>query len=320
VRVADLEALEQELKARNAKIATDFHAKRKDVEALVEKQNKQLKEAGLPPITVDDARVGYDIGGEAKPLPGKFSGSRRAVSMLLGQPVWGDHMPFPGGTGGPDETDESHSTDGFHDLPYAYAQDIGTSGGRPEEGEAGLGYNQETMDKIARNLQKMGSSVDSLTLGQDYREVLPNGYEVEIYTSAASGHDDHLHVAMKWVGGGQATGGSVSGGGAGSAGGSSSSGGGFSAGGAPAIGSGSGNPLGFGQGTGASWRDLPLQGLSGGGQDYDEGGVDSAVTTMAETSDPTSGGAAVKSGIEQMAALPQVRKKKKVPRFSNNPI
>jgi hypothetical protein len=293
---------------------------RKDVEALVEKQNKQLKEAGLPPITVDDARVGYDIGGEAKPLPGKFSGSRRAVSMLLGQPVWGDHMPFPGGTGGPDETDESHSTDGFHDLPYAYAQDIGTSGGRPEEGEAGLGYNQETMDKIARNLQKMGSSVDSLTLGQDYREVLPNGYEVEIYTSAASGHDDHLHVAMKWVGGGQATGGSVSGGGAGSAGGSSSSGGGFSAGGAPAIGSGSGNPLGFGQGTGASWRDLPLQGLSGGGQDYDEGGVDSAVTTMAETSDPTSGGAAVKSGIEQMAALPQVRKKKKVPRFSNNPI
>ena len=285
-----------------------------NLETVLGKQNKQLRAAGLKPVDVDGVRVGYGLSGQPKPLPGKFSGARRAVSMVLGQPVWGDHMPFPGGTGGPDETEESHSTGGFHDLPNAYAQDIGTAGGRPEEGEQGLGYDQATMDKIARGLQKMGADIDGLTLGEDYRATLPNGYEVELLTSVASGHGDHIHLGMSWVGAGAATGGSVSGGGAGYA----SSGGGGGAG--PSM-LGMGGVLGSGGGAGSSWRDMPFgEVLSGGGQDYDEAGVDSAVTTMAETADPTDEGAAVKSGVEQMAALPQVRKKKKVPRFSNNPI
>lgn len=148
-----------------------------------------------------------------KPLPGKFKGARKAVSRLLGQPVWGDHMPFEGGRGGPDETEGSHSTGGFHDLANSYAQDIGSSGGREEEGEGGLGYDQATMDKITRGLRKMGSSVGKLQLGQDHRETLPNGYEVELLTSPESGHGDHIHIGMKWVGGGGDTATSTSGGG-----------------------------------------------------------------------------------------------------------
>jgi hypothetical protein len=286
-----------------------------NLETVLGKQNKQLRAAGLKPVDVDGVRVGYGLGDEPKPLAGPYSGARRAVSIVLGQPVWGDHMPNPeyGIQGGPDETTTSHSK-GFHYQANSYAQDIGSAGGRPEEGEGGLGYDQATMDKIARGLQKMGADIDGLTLGEDYRATLPNGYEVELLTSVASGHGDHIHFGMRWVGAGAATGGSVSGGGAGYA----SSGGGGGAG--PSM-LGMGGVLGSGGGAGSSWRDMPFgEVLSGGGQDYDEAGVDSAVTTMAETADPTDEGAAVKSGVEQMAALPQVRKKKKVPRFSNNPI
>jgi hypothetical protein len=280
-----------------------------------EKEAETLQKQGIPAPNPLGSIGGGTEGGEPRPFNGKFMGARKAVSIVLGQPVWGDHMPAADGSfrGGSDEVLGGHDMGGQHALSNAYAQDIGNSGGRPEEGEEGLGYDQPTIDKIVEGLQKMGSSIpDDFKLGQDWQgETLPNGYQPLLLTSVASNHGDHVHFGMQWVGKG-ASSGSAGGGSAGASYGGGSGGG---------MGT-TGDVLGFGltpnEAVNESIQRLRNIQVGGEGQTYDEGGVDSAVSAVANESASGAETDEVKSVTEAMAALPSIgqKKKKKVPRFS----
>lgn len=148
------------------------------------------------------ARVARTGGEGAAPRRkrGPFAGSRRMVSRILGQPVHGDKEP-------------GHAAGGDHDpaTPGAYAQDIGSVGGNPAEGEGGLGWNQETVSRAARRIRRLGGSIPKgFRLGQDWEGTVA-GYRIQLLT-APHGTGPHVHLGARWVGG-TAPSGTVSGGG-----------------------------------------------------------------------------------------------------------
>ena len=118
---------------------------------------------------------------------GPYAGSQRMVSKILGQPVWGDK-------------EEGHSASGDHDpsQPMSYAQDIGSSGGNPEEGEQGLGYDENTLDEIERNLRQMGADVPDLSIGQNWDGNV-QGYQIQLITEV-HGSGPHVHLGARWTG------------------------------------------------------------------------------------------------------------------------
>jgi hypothetical protein len=145
-------------------------------------------------------------GGEVKKLKGPFDGSRAMVRKILGAKVRGDK-------------EEGHSSTGDHDpsQPNAYAQDIGSAGADPAENEPP--YSQKTLNRMVKNLRKLGGDVPSLTLGQDNWEGMVNGYYVHVLT-IEHGTGPHIHAGARWTGestgvgyaeeGGEEGGGSVS--------------------------------------------------------------------------------------------------------------
>lgn len=153
-------------------------------------QKKKLNKFGIQPKTKASR--------DPFKLPGPHDGSQAMVSQLLGQKVKGDKEP-------------GHSPTGYHSIAGAYAQDIGSAGGNAAEGEAGLGYNQQTLGKIVRNLRKKGAKVPDLKIGDNWSGTV-KGYDIQLITEV-HGSGPHIHLGAKWNG--QATGsGVVSGGGA----------------------------------------------------------------------------------------------------------
>jgi len=157
-------------------------------------QKKNLSRSGL-----DVAKVAGASRDSLK-LKGPYDGSRAMVSQLLGQKVKGDK-------------EAGHSPTGYHSVAGAYAQDIGSAGGNASEGEAGLGYNQQTLNKIVNNLRKKGAKVSDLELGDNWSGTV-KGYDIELITKL-HGSGYHIHLGAKWNGA-PTSGGIVSGGSAGS--------------------------------------------------------------------------------------------------------
>lgn len=119
---------------------------------------------------------------------GPYAGSRRVVSSLLGQPVWGDKEP-------------GHSAGGMHDPanPDAYAQDIGSAytQGNPAEGEPA--YGQGTVSEVVENLRRRGAEIPSdFQLGSNW-EGNVDGYDIEFLT-APHGTGPHIHLGAEWTG------------------------------------------------------------------------------------------------------------------------
>lgn len=145
-----------------------------------------------------------------KPKPGPFSGSRRMVREIVGAKVRGDKEP-------------GHSSGGMHDPsnPNAYAQDIGSAGPNPAEGESKIPYSEQTVKRIARNLRKKGADIPKdFSLGQNW-EGKVEGYNIELITQT-HGSGPHIHIGAEWapgsssssyVSGGAATGASGASGG-----------------------------------------------------------------------------------------------------------
>ena len=124
--------------------------------------------------------------GSAKPLPGPYAGSRRFVSKLVGQPVYGDKEP-------------GHAGGGMHDPvnPMAYAQDINRPGGRPSEGEPA--FSEQTVDEIVRNLRSQGADIPGpkqFSLGENWEGPV-KGYDVKFLT-APHGSGPHLHIGAEY--------------------------------------------------------------------------------------------------------------------------
>ena len=131
--------------------------------------------------------------GAAQPVslekrPGPYAGSRRIVSSLLGQPVWGDKEP-------------GHSAGGMHDPanPVAYAQDIGSAytEGNPSEGEPP--YSQDTVSGVVRRLRGRGADIPAnFALGENWEGGV-GGYDIEFLT-APHGTGPHIHLGAEYSG------------------------------------------------------------------------------------------------------------------------
>ena len=143
--------------------------------------------------------VGLDPQAEARPRnalsqrKGPYAGSRRFVSEIIGQPVWGDK-------------ELGHSAAGDHQpvsaggSGAAYAQDINQPTNKAKEGEPA--YNQQSLDRIVHGLRKMGANVPDLVLGDSTAgnwEGNVNGYRVQIFTNEG-GEVSHIHVGARWTG------------------------------------------------------------------------------------------------------------------------
>jgi hypothetical protein len=239
------------------------------------------------------------------------------ISKWIGEPLGVNSLMRQG------DSDSDHGSGNGLDI-NAMAQREGGSAADEKRGDriaaAAVRASGGTEDQVAELFANGNVTINS-----------PNGYRVQVLwkTDLGGNHFNHVHVGIAAEGEVKrvfsetglelpyqpsTSSGSYSGGG-GSA---SVSGGG----GGMSFGSGSGNPLGFGQGTAATWRDQSLlpPPTSGGGQSYEEGGVDSVVEQIAAASENNPDEPGVKSVAEQVAALPTVRKKKKAPRFPSNPI
>lgn len=138
-----------------------------------------------------------------KKFPGAFEGSRDMVRKIVGTPVRGDK-------------EYGHSTGGDHQpvagggSPAAYAQDI--NGDNPSEHEPP--YTQGTLDKITKNLRKLGADVPHMVLGDPTAgnwEGVVKGYRIQILTNEG-GEVSHIHVGARYTGD-ETSSGSYSGGG-----------------------------------------------------------------------------------------------------------
>lgn len=150
-------------------------------------RSRRADHLGLP-MPGDDGHAG-SLGG-LRQLKGPYDGSRRFVSSLVGQPVWGDK-------------ELGHSPSGMHQpvsaggLPNAYAQDINMPGGNPAEGEPA--YDQQTVSEIVRNLRHRGAQIPAgFQLGENW-EGNVDGYDVEFLT-APHGSGPHIHIGAEWLG------------------------------------------------------------------------------------------------------------------------
>lgn len=239
------------------------------------------------------------------------------ISKWIGEPIGVNSLHRPGDAG------SDHGSGNGLDI-HAMAQREGGSAADEKRGDriaaAAVRASGGTEEQVAELFANGNVTVNS-----------PNGYRVQVLwkTDLDGNHFNHVHVGIAAEGEVKrvfsetglelpyqpsTSSASYSGGGGSAS--VSSGGGGMS------FGSGSGNPLGFGQGTAATWRDQSLlpPPTSGGGQSYEEGGVDSVVEQIAAASENNPDEPGVKSVAEQVAALPTVRKKKKAPRFPSNPI
>lgn len=146
---------------------------------------KKAAKLGIKP---DSPKVGAKGSSEPMKLKGPFDGSRQMIRKIFGAPVHGDK-------------EEGHSPTGDHDpsQPESYAQDIGSvyTSGNPAEGEPS--YSQKTVDKMVRNIRKMGGDIPDMALGADNWEGTVGGYRIQFLT-IEHGSGPHIHVGARWTG------------------------------------------------------------------------------------------------------------------------
>lgn len=217
----------------------------------------------------------------------------------------------------PESSGSNHQVGGALDI-NALAQSAGGTAETEKMGDA-IAY--------AAVIAAGGSKADAQALASGAAGYVgftsPNGQPVEFLWKGDGDHRDHVHIAVesgqdrgkrvfrgrRVIGPGALSNGvtSVTGGGGYSSGGGGSAGGGMSGGGS--VMADYNDPL-------EDWVGMDLGPVtSGGGMSYEEGGVDPAVVQAAEASAESRAGDSVKSAAEQLASLPKVQKKKKVPRF-----
>lgn len=211
----------------------------------------------------------------------------------------------------PGDTDSNHSEGGALDISAM------ADGGEGEKRGDAIAY--------AAVIAAGGTKEDAKALASGAAPIVqftsPNGHTMEMLWKGDGDHRDHVHIAVESGGdrgqrvfrgrrvigagvlrnGVTSTGSYTGGGGGGSAGGTSGSG---------SVMADYDDPL-------EEWvgMDLGPVEYGGGGMSYEEGGVDPAVVQAAEVSAESGSGDSVKSAAEQLASLPKVQKKKKVPRF-----
>lgn len=139
-------------------------------------------------------------GGGVKPLPGPYAGAQAMVRRVVGAAVKGDKEP-------------GHASGGMHDPanPDAYAQDIQLGSSNPAENEPV--YDQRLLNRISKNIKRMGGSVGKITPGQGMITANVRGYELQIIPDSQSnfhGSGPHLHIGAEWKGPGATDGSSVS--------------------------------------------------------------------------------------------------------------
>lgn len=303
--------------------ATKLAGKRsrlKDLQAQLKEANAEAKKAGLPPVRVLDRPTLWAQPKDAKGKPsiewlnGTTSDSVNpdivrlgyTISKMTGQDLQITSALRPG------DSDSNHSEGG--------ALDIGAvaDGGEGEKRGDAIAY--------AAVIAAGGTKEDAQALASGSASIVqftsPNGHSMELLWKGDPDHRDHVHIAVEQgsdrgqrvfrgrrvIGQGVLQNGVSS---TGSYTGSSGGGGGSMA-------------TGGGGGVMSSYSDAldewvgmdlgPVE-YGGGGMSYEEGGVDPAVVQAADVSSESGSGDSVKSAAEQLASLPKVQKKKKVPRF-----
>jgi len=153
--------------------------RRKLVQAQVKARKLGLKAAGTRKVR-----------SAAKELGGPYGGSRAIVRQIVGSKIKGDK-------------EYGHSTGGDHQpvagggSAVAYAQDINSPSGRPSEGEPP--YTQGTLDKMVKNLRKLGADVPKLSIGENWEGTV-KGYRIQLLTNEG-GEISHIHIGARWSGG-----------------------------------------------------------------------------------------------------------------------
>jgi hypothetical protein len=258
-------------------------------EQAADKLYDQARKQGIPVPRPADGPSNEVLG--PKKTKGPYAGSRRIVSQILGQPVWGDKYG----------TDSSRS--GYHWLEDAYAQDIQLNSGNPSEGEPV--YNQALLDQITQRIRSMGGQVPDLVMGMGQVAGYLRGYELEIIPDSETnvhGTGAHLHIGARWTGDKPPPGTVFGSGGSGGAGisSASSAGSGVSL---PAVGGGgSAGPM-----NANNLMSLPL---GSGGEDPQD--LPSVIDSMSQAE-----GDGVESVVDQLGALPMPKKKRKpLPKFN----
>lgn len=116
---------------------------------------------------------------------GRYAGSQDVVRAVVGTRVKGDHGGTKNG-----EAPGVHTPDGDHYRADGYAQDInGTSPGENEPA-----YNQDTLNKMVANLNKLKANppVPDLTIGQNWEGTVGK-YSVQLLTNEG-GTINHIHI------------------------------------------------------------------------------------------------------------------------------
>ena len=122
------------------------------------------------------------------PLKGPYAGSRNLVRQLVGAPVMGDK-------------ESGHASGGMHDPsnPDAYAQDIQLGSANPAENEPV--YGQALLDRITKNIRRMGGKIPDLKPGMGMVETNVRGYRVQIIPDSVAnyhGSGPHLHLGAEY--------------------------------------------------------------------------------------------------------------------------
>ena len=167
-------------------------AKLDRVKGVAEEVDREARKLGLPGVAglSPDGKAAVEDVFRIKKEKGILAGSRKMVSKVIGQPVWGDKEP-------------GHSAGGDHDpsIGDAYAQDIQLGADNPAEGEPT--YDQALLDRIEKNIRKMGGEVGDLKVGSGMNEAFVQGYRLQIIADSATnyhGSGPHLHIGAKWTG------------------------------------------------------------------------------------------------------------------------
>lgn len=181
------------------KVATDINA-----------EAKKLGIQGVNGLDKQGAKAVAEVF-IAKKRKGAYAGSQTIVGKMLGGRVWGDKEP-------------GHSVGGDHDptVGDAYAQDIQLGFDNPAEGEPT--YDTALLNRITKQIRKMGGEIPELEMGMGLVETNVQGYRIQIIPDSEAnfhGTGPHLHIGAKWTGeapppgtvyGGDSSGGDSSGG------------------------------------------------------------------------------------------------------------